>query len=85
MMCSIPDDDWKVVEARLETMPEEMRIGILSRVLTKQELVKEVKERTEIGHSYAHMQLRFINMGVSMKKQKRGENEKGKQISKDEM
>lgn len=61
MMCNtISEDEWKVVEARLESMPEEMRIGILSRVLTKTELTQEVKERTEIGHSYAHMQLRFI-------------------------
>jgi len=60
MICGISEEDWKVVESRLETMPEEMRIGILTKIFTKGELLEEVKKRTEVGHSYASMQLRFI-------------------------
>lgn len=60
MNYNITDEDWMIVEARLETMPEEMSLGILSTVLTKRDLMKQVNERTEIGISYASMQLRFI-------------------------
>lgn len=56
----ITNEEWKVVEARLEGMPEEMSIGILSNTFTKRELIVEVKNRTEIGFSYAKMQLGFI-------------------------
>ena len=58
---NISDDEWRVVEARLETMPEEMRIGILSNVFTKRDLIQEVKSKSEIGEAYAVMQLRFIS------------------------
>jgi len=58
---NISDDDWKVVEARLETMPEEMRIGILSNVFTKADLLKQVRDKTDVGQAYAVMQLRFIS------------------------
>ncbi len=58
---NISNDDWKVVEARLETMPEEMRIGILSNVFTKSDLLGQVKDRTDVGQAYAVMQLRFIS------------------------
>ena len=61
MMYNISEDDWNVVEARLETMPEEMKIGILSNVFTKQDLLHQVKSRSEVGQSYAVMQLRFIS------------------------
>jgi hypothetical protein len=60
MSNNISEDDWKVVEARLESMPEEMCIGILSHAFTKRELTIEVKNRTEVGTAYASMQLRFI-------------------------
>lgn len=56
----ISDEDWRLVEARLETMPEEMTIGILSSVLTKKDILIEVRMRSEIGYSYAKMQLGFI-------------------------
>ena len=57
---NITNEDWIVVEKRLESMPEEMCIGILSHSFTKKGLMVEVKDRTEIGISYATMQLKFI-------------------------
>lgn len=60
MNYNISEEDWNIVEARLESMPEEMTLGILSTVLTKRDLVQEVRNKTEIGISYASMQLRFI-------------------------
>ncbi|MDZ4226634.1 MAG: hypothetical protein U1B79_00820 [Candidatus Pacearchaeota archaeon] len=60
MNYDISQEDWTIVEARLETMPEEMTIGILSSILTKRQLIKEVNDRSEIGIAYASMQLRFI-------------------------
>lgn len=60
MTDTITEEDWKVVESRLESMPEEMSIGILSGTFTKKELLVEVRGRTEMGCSYAKMQLGFI-------------------------
>lgn len=59
---NISKEDWEVVEARLESMPEEMTLGILSTVLTKQELQQQVRGKTEIGVVYASMQLRFVRL-----------------------
>ena len=60
MTMNITDEDWKVVEARLETMPEEMTIGMLSHTFTKRELLVEVRGKTEFGIAYAEMQLGFV-------------------------
>ncbi len=57
---NITENNWKVVEKRLEGMPEEMCIGILSHSYTKPELVVQVKGRTDVGVAYATMQLKFI-------------------------
>ena len=57
---NISKDDWDVVEARLDTMPEEMTLGILSTVFTKQELQQQVRNKTDVGVAYSSMQLRFI-------------------------
>ena len=60
MNINISKDDWEVVEARLDGMPEEMTLGILSTVFTKGELLQEVRNKTDIGIAYSSMQLRFI-------------------------
>ena len=57
---TISDDDWKVIEKRLEDMPDELHLGILEHALTKTELMEEVKKRSPIGIAYAQMQLDFI-------------------------
>ena len=57
---AISDDDWKVVEKRLEGMPDELHLGILEHSFTKTELIEEVKRRSPVGIAYAQMQLGFI-------------------------
>lgn len=56
----ITDDDWKLIEGRLESMPEELRLGILEQSFTKEQLLQEVRKRSEVGKAYAKMQLEFI-------------------------
>ena len=59
-MTELNEGDWKVVEERLKDMPKTLNLGILGKSLNKEELLKEVQERTEIGKAYAEMQLGFI-------------------------
>ena len=41
----IKDDEWKVVESRLKTMPSKMRLGILSKSYGRPELLIEVQKK----------------------------------------
>lgn len=41
---NISEEEWKIVEERLKTMPDKMRLGILSNSFTKQKLIEEVKK-----------------------------------------
>ena len=59
-MTELNEGDWKVVEERLRDMPKTLNLGILGKSFNKEELLKEVQERTEIGRAYAEMQLGFI-------------------------
>lgn len=56
----LTNEDWIIVEKRLESMPDSMTIGFLSHFLTKTELMNEVKTKSKIGISYAVMQIGFI-------------------------
>lgn len=56
----ITDEDWKVIEKRAEELPDNFHIGILGEVLSKDELLKNIYDRTEIGEAYVKMQYRFI-------------------------
>lgn len=56
----ITKEDWEVIEKRAEDLPENFHIGILGVILSKAELVNNIKERTPEGEAYVRMQLRFI-------------------------
>ena len=56
----ITEEEWKIVEERLKSMPSEMHLGILSKSYTKQELIFEVTNKTEVGIAYAEMQIEFV-------------------------
>ena len=56
----ITEDDWKVIEKRAEDLPEEFNIGILGVILSKSELVDNIKQKTPEGEAYVRMQLKFI-------------------------
>ena len=57
---TISEEEWEVVKARLKTMPDNMRLGILSNSFNKQELLLEVQNKSEIGGAYVEMQMEFI-------------------------
>lgn len=56
----ITDDDWEVIEKRAEELPNSFHIGILGEVLSKEELLQNLHNRTNLGEAYVRMQLRFI-------------------------
>ncbi len=56
----ITDEDWKVIEKRAEELPDNFHIGILGEVLSKEDLLQNIHERTEFGEAYVRMQLKFI-------------------------
>jgi len=57
---SISEDDWRIVEERLKTMPSKMKLGILSNSYTKEDLLLEVQNKSEVGRAYVEMQMEFI-------------------------
>ena len=57
---NIKEEDWKVAEERLKTMPNNLKLGIFSKSYSKQELILEVQNRTEVGEAYVEMQKEFI-------------------------
>lgn len=56
----ITEDDWKVVEDRLKSMPEEFELGILEQSYTKQQLLQEIKNKSDVGEFYVKMQTDMI-------------------------
>lgn len=56
----ITEEDWKVIEDRAEELPDNFHIGMLGAVLSKEELLRNIRDRTELGEAYVRIQLRFI-------------------------
>lgn len=56
----ITDEDWEVIEKRAEELPNNFHIGLLGEVLSKDDLLRNIHDRTEFGEAYVRMQLRFI-------------------------
>ncbi len=56
----ITKGDWEVIEKRAEELPDNFHIGLLGEVLSKSELVENIRKRTPEGEAYVRMQLRFI-------------------------
>lgn len=65
---TVSEDEWKIVEERLKTMPNKMKLGILSKSYDKEELLIEVKKRSEVGVAYVEMQMEFIKWLVKQSK-----------------
>lgn len=60
----ISDEDWKVIEKRAEELPDNFHIGILGEVLSKEDLLQNIHDRTALGEAYIRMQLKFIKWAV---------------------
>jgi len=58
----ISEKEWKIVEERLKTMPSKMKLGILSKSYSRQDLLLEVQNKSEIGKVYVEMQMEFISI-----------------------
>lgn len=56
----ITEGEWEVIEKRAEELPDNFHIGILGKVLSKPELIENIKDRTPEGEAYVKMQLKFI-------------------------
>ena len=56
----ITEEDWSVIEDRLKSMPEEFELGILEHSYTKQQLLKEIKDQSDVGEFYVKMQIDLI-------------------------
>lgn len=56
----ITEDDWKVIEDRLKSMPDDFELGILEGSFTKQQLLKEINDKSDVGEFYVKMQVDLI-------------------------
>lgn len=56
----ITDADWEVIEKRAEELPDNFHIGILGEVLSKEDLLRNIHDKTKIGEAYVRMQFNFI-------------------------
>ena len=56
----LTEEDWIVVEERLKTMSNKMKLGILSNSYTPEELLVEVQNKSEVGRAYVEMQMEFV-------------------------
>ena len=56
----ITEEDWKIIEDRLKSMPEGFEIGILEQSLSKENLLKAIQERNPVGEEYVKMQIEYI-------------------------
>jgi len=65
---NISNEEWKIVEERIKTMPDKMKLGILSHSFNKQELLLEVQNKSDIGRSYVEMQIEFIKWLIKQSK-----------------
>lgn len=65
---SVSDEEWKIVEERLKSMPNKMRLGILSKSYNKEDLLLEVQKKTDVGRAYVEMQMEFIRWLVKQSK-----------------
>lgn len=56
----INEEDWKVIEQRAEDLPENFHIGILGEVLSREELLQNIRDKTPSGEAYVRIQLKFM-------------------------
>lgn len=53
-------DEILLVEKRLSTMPSDMRIITLGTVFTKEDLIKQLEDRTSLGARIARRELNYV-------------------------
>ena len=58
-MTEITEEMWKVVEARIEKMPSNIKLSIGNASYNKEDLLENVKERNEMGKLIAMMEINY--------------------------
>ena len=66
----LTEGDWEVAKQRAETLSDDYGIGIVGRLLTKGELLKDIEIRGEIGELYVESQKEFLRWLVTSVKQR---------------
>ena len=56
----ISDDEWALSLARLEKMPPTLRVGILGKQFSRNELMAEIKDRSRYGETFVLMQMQYL-------------------------
>lgn len=56
----ISDDEWNLSLARLEKMPPTLRIGILGKQFSRNDLMAEVRDRSRYGETFVLMQMQYL-------------------------
>jgi len=56
----VTEEEWELVEKRIEAMPEHIKIAYLGKVYSKEEILQEVRARTEVGKLIAEAQLKYL-------------------------
>lgn len=57
----IKEDDWKLVKARIEAMPTNMKLSIGSiGTLTKQQMMESLEKKDEAGRIIVEMQINYL-------------------------
>ena len=56
----LTEEQKRLVEMRLRMLPKDIKIHILGRAFTVDQLIKEVQKGTEIGEYIAQQQLNYL-------------------------
>lgn len=59
-MNKISEYIWELTEVRTQEMPPIMQMAIMGKLLAKDDILKEVKSRTEIGEIIVNMQIEYL-------------------------
>lgn len=59
-MNEISEYIWELTEVRIQEMPLTMQMAILGKLLTKDDILNEVRKRTEIGEIIVNMQMEYL-------------------------
>jgi len=60
MTDELTKSDWEVAKDRAESLSEGYGIGMIGKLFTKKDLLKEIEQQTDIGKVYAQSQKEFL-------------------------
>lgn len=66
----ITEEEWQLALARAKALPPTIRIAILDKVFSRDELIREIQNRTRYGEQFVLMQMEYLQYLI---KKARGE------------